>query len=305
VIPDRPRGPSDSGEVRDQGPTVRRWVETVEDVPSTPKRSRKRDTLATEEPLEIRVVQAGRAEPIAITMRTPGHDFQLAAGFLFTEGVLEHAAQVAALRYCVGERTGQLSYNVVNVELAPGVCIDPARPGRGFAATSSCGVCGKRSIEAIADAGVVRSAPGPLVGASTLVELSRTLAKRQKIFARTGGLHAAGLFTPDGALLALYEDVGRHNALDKLIGQIWLANQIPLVDRIVLLSGRLSFEILQKAARAGITFVAGVSAPSSLAVRLAERFDITLVGFLRGGRFNIYHGRERIEGLPEPAWRRG
>lgn len=256
----------------------------------------RRDALATEEPLEIRLAPAGGApQRVAVTMRTPGSDFELAAGFLFTEGVLRDPGDLAAIRYCVDEAAdGAQQYNVVSVHLAPGAAFDADSLRRNFYTTSSCGVCGKASIEAVRGAGCPVAGAGPSVAAATLLALPARLREAQAVFERTGGLHGAALFTAEGELLRAREDVGRHNAVDKLVGAGLLAGELPWADRVLLVSGRLSFELVQKAARAGAAVLAGVSAPSSLAVELAEETGMTLVGFLREGRFNVYAGGERI-----------
>jgi FdhD protein len=253
---------------------------------------RRRDQVATEEPLEVRLQEPGAEQrSVVVTMRTPGSDFELAAGFLFTEGVIEGPGDVSTIRYCTVPREEQ-HYNVVSVDVTrplPGF-----EPGRNFYSTSSCGVCGKASLDQVE----VRCAPvadGPQVSAEALAGLPDALRGAQRVFETTGGLHAAGLFTPDGELLLSREDVGRHNAVDKLIGAELLAGNVPLSDRVLMVSGRLSFEIVQKAAVAGIPIVCAVSAPSSLAVEAARRFGMTLVGFLRGERFNVYTGGERIQ----------
>jgi FdhD protein len=285
-------------------------------------RRARRDVLATEEPLEIRVVRtedlpragtapgalARAAQRVSVTMRTPGADFELAAGFLYGEGLIGGAPDVAAIRYCVAaEVDGAQRYNAVNVMLAPGAAFDAGALGRNFYATSSCGVCGSASIEAVRALAELahRSVPtgsGPSIPAGTLLALPPRLRAAQPLFERTGGLHAAALFTAEGELLRLREDIGRHNAMDKLVGAALLAGELPLSDRIVLVSGRLSFELVQKAARAGAAVLAGVSAPSSLAVELARSCGMTLVGFLREGRFNVYAGGERISaGVVAPA----
>jgi FdhD protein len=250
-----------------------------------------RDRLATEEPMEIRVEEPGSDQrTIAVTMRTPGNDFELAVGFLFTEGLISGGEEVRTVRYCAVPREEQ-HYNVVSVAVTR--ALDPVGADRNFYATSSCGVCGKASLDAIH----VQCAPvpeGPAVPAALLTALPDRLRSAQDVFDRTGGLHAAALFDTGGALLALREDVGRHNAVDKLVGEELLAGRLPLSDRILLVSGRSSFEIIQKAATAGIPVICAVSAPSSLAVDAARRFGITLVGFLRGERFNVYSHPERV-----------
>lgn len=252
---------------------------------------RRTDWIVVEEPLEIRAGGPGQ-DPVsvAVTMRTPGNDPELAVGFLFTEGLIREAGEVVGTRgHLPKSRAG--SCNIVQVELAKP--FDASSLKRNFFATSSCGVCGKASLEQIA----VRCAPvepGPAVGRSAVVGLPETLRSGQEVFERTGGLHAAGLFDSEGRLILLREDVGRHNAVDKLIGRALLDGILPLSGRILLVSGRTSFEILQKAAVAGIPIVAAVSAPSSLAVSVADRLGITLIGFLRGPSFNIYTHSDRI-----------
>lgn len=257
------------------------------------------DELAVEEPLEIRLAfdQDGRRvrRGISVTMRTPGHDRELAVGFLFTEGILDSPDQVADVRdWGPG--------NVVRVELAPGVAVDLARLERHFFAASSCGVCGKASLEAVRVRPRFEPIPGrPTIEAGTIRSLPATLRAAQGAFDRTGGLHASALFDPSGRLLDLREDVGRHNALDKLIGAAFLDGRTPLCEGILLLSGRISFELVQKAAVAGIPLVAAVGAPSSLAVELARELGMTLIGFVRSDRFNIYSGPERVVGRVDPG----
>jgi FdhD protein len=257
------------------------------------------DELAVEEPLEIRLAcdQGGRRvrRGISVTMRTPGHDGELAVGFLFTEGILDAPEQVATV-----EDWGP--GNVVRVELRPGVEVDLARLERHFYTASSCGVCGKASLDAVrVDPRTAPIAGRPLVEAAVIHRLPETLRAAQGVFDRTGGLHASALFEPGGRLLELREDVGRHNALDKLIGAAFLAGRTPLHDAILLVSGRASFELVQKAAVAGIPVLAAVGAPSSLAVELAREAGMTLVGFARSDRFNLYTGPERITGRGEAA----
>lgn len=280
--------------------TTRRDVERVTVAAGVVARRVRRDLLATEEPLEIRVLTpaAGAeriAHSVAVTMRTPGADFELAAGFLYGESLIHARGDIEAIRYCVDPATdGAQQFNIVNVELAAGSEFDPETLQRNFYMTSSCGVCGKASIEAVWPAACVRVGDGVRLAPEVLVALPDALRTAQHVFDRTGGLHAAGLFTAHGTLVRLREDVGRHNALDKLIGSALLAGDLPLAEPVVLVSGRLSFELVQKAARAGVTVLAGVSAPSSLAVELAATTGMTLVGFVRGERFNIYTGNERI-----------
>jgi FdhD protein len=252
----------------------------------------RRDRLAGEEPMEVRVAPvSGPSRPVAVTMRTPGHDFELAAGFLVTEGVIA-AGAVRRIAYCDELVDEEQRYNVVTVRADGPIVLSGERP---LAATSACGICGKASLDEVE----VRCAPlgpGPEVGRATLIGLPETLRLAQRVFDATGGLHAAGLFDPDGRLRVLREDVGRHNAVDKVVGHAVLAGEA-LADAVLMVSGRAGFEIVQKAAVAGIAVLAAVSAPSSLAVEAAERFGMTLVGFLRGDGFNVYTGRERITGI--------
>jgi FdhD protein len=252
--------------------------------------SERPDRLAAEEPMEIRAGGPGQ-EPVsvAVTMRTPGHDFELAAGFLYTEGLVS-PGDVSSVTYCELPPEEQ-QYNVVTVRL--GRAFDPEAYGRNFTATSSCGVCGKSSIEQI-QVRCSRVEPGPGIGWGVLLELPDRLRDAQRVFAQTGGLHAAGLFDDAGRVLAVREDVGRHNALDKLVGGALLGNELPLSGRILLVSGRVSFEIAQKAAVAGIPVIAAVSAPSDMAVEAGDALGVTIVGFLREGGFNVYSHPERI-----------
>jgi FdhD protein len=253
------------------------------------------DVLATEEPLEIRLRTDSASRPLTVTMRTPGNDFELAAGFLFAEGIIAGGDDVRELSYCVDrEVCGAQEYNVVTVELRPHVRYDPTLLERSFSVTSACGICGKSSLDQIERRGIGTLPAGPVVPHDVLYGLPDALRRAQGLFAMTGGLHAAGLFTASGELVALREDVGRHNAVDKLVGWALLEGKLPLREQIVLVSGRSSFEIGQKCVAAGVPILCAVSAPSSLAVDLARRFDLTLIGFLRGDRFNIYHGAERI-----------
>jgi FdhD protein len=266
---------------------------------------RRGDYLATEEPLEIRLLAGGRSQRLAVTMRTPGNDFELAAGFLHGEGILGAREQVRRISYCTDPQLDAAQqYNVVNVELAGDALPDLRGLERHFYTSSACGVCGKASLDAIELRGCALPAPGPRVEADVLYGLPDRLREAQGLFDSTGGLHAAGLFTPNGELGCLREDVGRHNAVDKLVGWALLQGELPLAERILLVSGRASFEILQKALAAGVPVVCAVSAPSSLAVDVAERFGMTLVGFLRGRRFNLYAGHHRIK-LPATTADRG
>jgi FdhD protein len=253
--------------------------------------SERADTLATEEPLEIRVQGPDQQQvQVAVTMRTPGGDFDLAVGFLFTEGLIG-PGEVRRVAYCDNLPGKDQRYNVVSVTLAEP--FDAARLRRNFYANSSCGVCGKAALEDVE----VRCSPvepGPEVAIGLLLSLPERLRSAQRMFERTGGLHAAGLFTADGEPVAVHEDVGRHNAVDKVVGERYLAGEVPMTDRVLQVSGRASFEIVQKAAVAGISIVSAVSAPSSLAVEAAGRFGMTLVGFVRDGRCNIYAHPERV-----------
>lgn len=285
------------------------------------------DTLAVEEPLEIRLAGCS----VAVTMRTPGDDFDLATGFLFTEGIIRGAADIASIAHCpddsaveagpvpalsTDERYSYAS-NIVNVNPTDPAIVDPDRWRRNFIATSSCGVCGKASIEAIpltplppegthkgypytyrgeGESAPVRMAPAPAAGVTveTLYRLEGEMRRAQAVFSRTGSLHAAGLFNLEGQLLTLREDVGRHNAVDKVVGDALRRGMLPLRNHILMVSGRTSFEVVQKALMAGIAIVVAVSAPSSLAVDLAREANMTLIGFLRAGRFNVYAGSERV-----------
>jgi FdhD protein len=252
------------------------------------------DVVATEEPLEIRVALPGASErSISVTMRTPGNDFELAVGFLASEGVVRSREDVEQVRYCVGGPEEQ-QFNVVTVALRPGARFDPSRLERNFYTTSSCGVCGKASLEALEMQECPTLPTGPEVDAGTLATLPDALRARQRVFERTGGLHAAGLFDAAGKLELLREDVGRHNAVDKLAGALVLDGRYPAGGGVLAVSGRASFEIMQKALMAGIPFVASVGAPSSLAVSVAEGFRMTLAGFVREGGFNVYAGPSRI-----------
>ncbi len=253
------------------------------------------DQLATEEPLEIRLLAVGERRTVAVTMRTPGADFALAAGFLFNEGVIPNRDAVHRITYCVDtDIDAAQRYNIVNVELRATTLPDLATLERHFLTTSACGVCGKASLDALHLRGQAAMPPGPTIDADTITTLPEQLRAAQGIFDRTGGLHAAGLFDASGKLLAVQEDVGRHNALDKLIGGALLGGSLPLHQHIVLVSGRVSFELVQKCLAAGVPVLCAISAPSSLAVALATEFGMTLIGFLRGAQFNIYTGIERI-----------
>ncbi|MER7555917.1 formate dehydrogenase accessory sulfurtransferase FdhD [Nocardioides sp. NPDC126508] len=258
--------------------------------------SRRPDKLAAEEPMEIRV----NGRPLTVTMRTPGGDFDLAVGFLVSEGVVHSADDVASVRYCAGATAdGGNTYNVVDVGLAAHVPPPDASLERSFYTTSSCGLCGKASLEAVrtssawsVDEDTLRVTP------ELLAVLPERLREAQRVFDSTGGLHAAGLFDAEGNLLCAREDVGRHNAVDKVIGHALREGLVPLRNSMLMVSGRASFELVQKAVMAGIPLLAAVSAPSSLAVDLADDNGLTLVGFLRGSSMNIYAGTDRIEAIP-------
>ncbi|RKN46280.1 formate dehydrogenase accessory sulfurtransferase FdhD [Micromonospora endolithica] len=257
---------------------------------------RRPDSLAVEEPLEIRAgaVGPGRRRPLAVTMRTPGDDLDLAIGFLLTEGLIRSTDDVLTAQLCAGADTPN-TYNVVDVVLAPGVPEPATDPARNFYTTSSCGVCGKASIDAVRTRSVFAVTGDPLrVPAAVLADLPERLRAAQRGFDRTGGLHAAGLFTADGELVTLREDVGRHNAVDKVVGWAVRERRLPLAGHVLLVSGRASFELTQKAWMAGVPLLAAVSAPSTLAADLAAEAGITLVGFLRGRTMNVYAHPERV-----------
>jgi FdhD protein len=253
------------------------------------RRQARLDDLVGEEPLEIRVGDAA----LAVTMRTPGDDFELAAGFLFTEGVLSSAAQIVRIAYGRGP-DGAVSGNVVDVTLNGGLVPDIERLERHFVVASSCGICGRASIDAARARGLAPPTGNLRIAPDLLCRLPQQLRSAQQLFGRTGALHGAALFNADGALLVVREDVGRHNAVDKLVGHAMRQTELPLSDRILLISGRGGFEIIQKAVVAGVPFVACVSAPSSLAVQLAREMGLTLVGFLRDRRFVVYSGEARV-----------
>lgn len=252
------------------------------------------DDLATEEPLEIRIVTAGETRTAAVTMRTPGNDFELAAGFLYNEGIIESPGEIAGISYCVDPAVdSEQRYNIVNVTLTAAQPRALERLERHFTMTSACGVCGKASIEALQ----TRAEPIAdrfTITIESILRLPDKMRDAQRVFASTGGLHAAALFDSRGELLILREDVGRHNALDKIVGWALLAKKLPLAECVLLVSGRASYELVQKSIVARIPILCAVSAPSSLAVDLAKEFGITLVGFVRGHRANVYAGRERI-----------
>jgi FdhD protein len=268
--------------------------------PTTPARVRawasgrlrdRPDRLVTEEPMEIRIdAPDAPPRPLAVVMRTPGHDFELAVGFCVTEGIIDSGEDLAEVRYCLGPDAEQ-EYNVVT--LATRRPVDLEGRTRDFVSSASCGVCGKATLDQLE----IDCAPlgaGPTVAMDTVLALPAALRAEQSVFDATGGLHAAGLARADGVVEPVREDVGRHNAVDKLVGHAALADALPLTESILVVSGRASFEIVQKAARAGITIIVAVSAPSSLAVATAARFGMTLVGFVRDGGANVYTGDHRI-----------
>ena len=257
------------------------------------------DFVAIEEPLEIRLGYGRAAQhqqkSISITMRTPNHDFELAAGFLYTEGIIPNKSAIQKIRYLPSDCEIPNTENVVLVDLIPSIIPDINRLERHFYTTSSCGVCGKTSIDAIR----VQNFPllphyTPRISKTLIHRLPYQLQQQQQIFEATGGLHATGLFDTNGNLLTMKEDVGRHNAMDKLIGSLLLKNQFPIQDKVVLVSGRLSFELVQKALMAGVSILVAVGAPSSLAVELAQEFGMTLIGFVRNERYNVYSGAWRL-----------
>jgi len=256
--------------------------------------SRDFDRVTTEEPLELRLIAGGTTQTLAVTMRTPGNDFELAAGFVRGEGIVSDREAISEIGYCIDPAIdAQQRYNIVNVDLRAGSLPDLSRFERHFTMNSSCGVCGRANLEALAALGVSPVRDGVRVTLSTLYALPGRMREAQRVFSATGGLHAAALFDARGETVAVREDVGRHNAVDKLTGWAMLEER-DLAGHVLLVSGRASYEILQKAAVARIPVVCSVSAPSSLAVDLAREFDITLAGFVRGERANVYSAAERI-----------
>jgi FdhD protein len=260
----------------------------------------KEDAVATEEPLEIQLSHEKRGglrvtKSIAVTMRTPGHDTELAAGFLFTEGILKDRSQIDDIAVVPVAPGRPVNGNTVRITLHSGVEVDLRSLERNFYTTSSCGVCGKTSLEALRVTGRIDLAPDePMVQAKTVLRMPQTLRETQTVFDQTGGLHGAALFDPMGTLLCVHEDVGRHNAVDKVLGAQFLAGRTPLSQHILLVSGRASFELMQKSLMAGIPVLAAVGAPSSLAVDVARQFGATLLGFVRDGRINVYAGAQRL-----------
>ena len=257
----------------------------------------KPDLMAVEEPLEIRIgfgpIGDRTQKSLSVTMRTPGHDYELATGFLFTEGIIDSYNQVESIKYCEDVGKQEERDNVVRVELKPDVKLDMKKLQRNFYTTSSCGVCGKSSIEAV-EVTCARIQDRIKIDKAVVHTLPDKLREAQQIFEHTGGLHAVGLLDLSGKLLLTREDVGRHNAMDKIIGASLFKGEIPLANTIMVVSGRASFELVQKALRAGVPIMAAVGAPSSLAVTLAGDLGMTLMGFVRENSFNVYTGKERI-----------
>jgi FdhD protein len=266
------------------------------------------DSLAFEEPLEIRLgFWEGEKfihKAVSITMRTPGDDFALAVGFLFTEGIIKNRHQINSIKHCfrlANKASGSNApavKNTVRIDLRKGESFDFGRLERNFYTTSSCGVCGKSSLEALKVIGVESQCTkedSPKISANLVLKLPKLMREKQVFFSKTGGIHASALFDEEGNLLCVKEDVGRHNAVDKLIGEYFLKNELPLSDKILVLSGRASFELMQKALMAGIPIVCAVGAPSSLAVQIAKEFNMTLLGFVREDKFNVYCGFKRLK----------
>lgn len=272
-----------------------RTLETVIERLDGDTAKRDYDRLVTEEPLELRLIAGPSTQTLAVTMRTPGNDFELAAGFALSEGIVHGRDELAGVSYCIDPAIdAEQRYNIVNIELTASELPDPSRFERHFTMNSSCGVCGRANLDALRDAGVKPVDDDARLSRAVLYSLPERMREAQRVFAATGGLHAAALFRTDGTLVALREDIGRHNAVDKLVGWALLENAFPLQGLVMAVSGRASFEILQKAAVARIPIVVAVSASSSLAVNLAHAFGITLAGFVRGTRANVYSGAHRI-----------
>ncbi len=256
------------------------------------------DSIAVEEPLEVRIVGSRNnrefRQSIAITMRTPGHDFELAVGFLLSEGLISHRNDVENIAYCQ-DAQGDKKSNIVNVFLSPNLEFDPRQFSRNVYMNSSCGICGRTTLDRVRTACSTLPSGAVSMSLEALSSLAERMHKSQSLFHQTGGVHASGLFDAEGNLLHLGEDVGRHNALDKVIGHMLLNSQLPASNTILFLSGRASFELLQKAVIAGIPIVVAVGAPSSLAVEIAQEYEMTLVGFFQPGRCNIYSGADRFQ----------
>lgn len=255
--------------------------------------TRKKDALAAEEPLEILLRAGDEQKTLAITMRTPGNDYDLAAGFLYSEGIIHSKNDFTNMTYCVDDK--QQEYNSLRIQLTVDSMPHLHQFERHVFTNSACGVCGTTMLDDLSQRNIPTIPSGPIVEPSLITSLPDKLRQSQALFESTGGLHAAALFDLDGKLLAVREDVGRHNALDKLIGWGLLNDELPFHNKILLVSGRASYELLQKSYVAGVSIFCAVSAPSSLAVDVAQRFGITLIGFLRGNRFNVYTGVERIQ----------
>ena len=256
------------------------------------------DLVAVEEPLEILLdygpLEGRRSVNLAITMRTPGNDVELVQGFLATEQLVKDPTELVSVRHCKSKHNEQMD-NTIKVQLHPLVHFEPGKSFRHFYINSSCGVCGKTTVESVMNSCTVSHSPGPAVSAELIKQLPSRLRERQLIFNHTGGLHAACIFDQEGKPLWWREDVGRHNALDKVLGAAFSSNHWPLDQHILLVSGRISFELVQKALIAGIRFMVAVGAPSSLAVALAKKSNMTLLGFVNDRRFNVYHGMDRIK----------
>lgn len=279
----------------DRGPARKRSIEwMVTTLGADGRRASRPDQLVTEEPMEIRVQPPGAAaEAVSVTMRTPGNDFELAVGFLFTEGVVDSADDVRAVRYCELEPGVEQTYNVVTVSVARPATEALSR--RALLTTASCGICGTESIDRLmACSTPIPADRGPVISSSALLAVAEDVRRAQPTFSRTGGLHAAALFDSGGTVTLAREDIGRHNAVDKVVGRTLLDRRIPIVDEGLFCSGRLSYEIIQKAAMAGVALVVAVGAPSSLAVETADALGITTVGFLRDGRANVYTHAGRV-----------
>lgn len=263
------------------------------------KPQRRKDILAAEEPMEILLRAGETQQTVAITMRTPGNDYELAAGFLYNEGILLRKDEITGMTYCVDGN--QQEYNSLRIQLKADSMPELKQLERHFFTNSACGVCGTTMLDDIGERNLPTLPSGPIISPELITSLPEKLRNAQDLFESTGGLHAAALFDLEGNLLAVREDVGRHNALDKLIGWGLLNDQLPFHNKVLMVSGRASYELLQKSYSAGISVFCAVSAPSSLAVELAERFGITLIGFLRGQRFNVYANVQRMQ-APEPVF---
>jgi FdhD protein len=258
-------------------------------------RAHRTDEIVGEEPLEVRLTAAGKAKTLAVTMRTPGNDFELAAGFVYNEAIVRAREEIAGITYCLDpDLDPEQRYNVVSIELSGPALPDLERFERHFVTSSACGVCGRAQLDSLRELGVTPVEDDVRLPAALLYTLPERMRAAQRIFASTGGLHAAALFDERGERLAVREDVGRHNAVDKLVGWSLLESRLPLRRSILMVSGRAGYEILQKAVMARVAVVASVSAPSSLAVELAREFNVTLAGFVRSDRANLYSAPERV-----------